>query len=69
MKNLKSLNLDLEGTPIDDSTALDLFNLFKYKNYFELSLKLIETNMSSFGFEICYLLVSTLKKNSLKVLE
>ena len=68
IKYLESLTLDLESTPIDDSTAVDLFQMFRNKKLVNLNLKLTETGLTKKGFEIMFLLLATLQSKSLKTL-
>ena len=68
LRALNSLVLELEATEIDDSTAVDLFELFKHKRFTHFEIKLSETAITERGLEIIYLLVSTLSSKCLKSL-
>lgn len=68
-KNLENLSLDLDSTPVDDSTVVDLYQLFQYKTLKTLKLQLSQCNLNVESYELCFLLVASLNSKYLENLE
>lgn len=61
--------MDLDSTPIDDSTVVDLFQMFQHKRFRTLIIRISECNITCRSYELCFLLVSSLNSKYLETLQ